>query len=116
MAEDPLTAVKTALTDAYTKRKKRLVDGSGDFPLWKATDEVKDVTKANGAAGDLIGPEIADAKNPQNMVPAFRKGNTLLALARDRDQNSRDRIVRGGEYIKMMERELVTGLASRMPK
>lgn len=116
MANSPLPPIKAALEEAYTARKTRLSTGAGSYPLWKPTDDIKDQSKANSTAGDLVGAALADGKKPDNLMPAYRRGNMLLALARDRAVFSRDRIARGGEYIKMIERELKYGLAARLPK
>lgn len=118
MASNPLLEVSDALSKTYTERFDYLEKGTGEYaPYWKAPENVITPTKANAAAGDLIGPAIADAKNASNMIPEFRKGNMLLALSRDYGSLARSRIARGGDYMRLLERETTGGsLKARMPK
>lgn len=108
---------KTALKEAYEKRKTRLKDGSGgELPLWKPPENVSDLKQANDDAGDTIGPAVADGQKFLNVIPAFRQANMLLAMARDHNASSRERITRGGEYIMFLNNELNGGLDARIVK
>ena len=112
---NPLPEAKTAIATAQGKRKELLINGGGEFSVWKPPEAVRDTAKAMDAASDIIG-EALPKKDHINLPLYYRQANLTLLFSRDYNRARTDRVARAGEYLRMVALDAAGNLDARVPK